>query len=360
MRLRGKGVLFYSGGGGGTSIVLAFPVIFEGFSDIRSSLSIASLFEASFSACGGRPSRRTFLLESAICKGFSRERGQRGRSVLLIRRGQRFDSFLVRILSRRCGICAMSGTRSVYSMVHGRQPRIMLLTRTFSVVSKRGLYLRVGSSIGATRVPIVLFGSPIGIKSSSREITSYYLTLPLSVSHLQMRVGGLVFGHQVVEGECVALMLNNGSRSGSSLRSTFSKSRRGFLSGMQELIRRGLSGPSFGISVLDTRVGVDQSNFCAEVGSVARRTPTSCVHAIGLGGTLVLLVDGGCAMTRMTSLANFDSPGCFQRIFGGCCKRSPGGFIGDLWPRIDRVGVHMGPVEVCTSFLVFSPQGGEL
>lgn len=75
-------------------------------------------------------------------------------------------------------------------------------------------------------------------------------------------------------------------------------------------------------------LGVDHADFCGGLGTLASRTPTSCVELVHLGQTTTLLGANRRSIARVSRLAKFGSIGCFQRIFGGRFGIDPDGCYG--------------------------------
>lgn len=257
-------------------------------------------------ACGSRCQRRI--------------RGTR--HVLIIRSRSSLHRCLSRALSRTCRIRAYAGKGRTLGVVPRFGPSLMLSSVVVPRVQKSRLYSTVGGGVLASRVPMVLLatlGSRGGVIRKLRANTSGCLVGPFGVKVLGTSVTGVLAGHTLLHDGCTRVRLRG---SDVSVGCDGALSRR-FLRTMGRAVARGLSGSNFGIRSLYTSRGVDHSDFCGGLGTLASRTPTSCVHLVQLGQTTRLLSRKRCGVSRVSSVAKFGSMGCFHRMFGGCCGVDP-------------------------------------
>lgn len=255
--------------------------------------------------------------------------GARTTSVLVIRSGVRLHAFLLRALSRSCRISSMKGKRRTLSFVGRQRPSLVLSSMVVPVVGKGGVYGVLGDGVRADRVPVVLLatlGSGRDVVGNLRAGTSGCVIGPFSVRMLGTGVAGILTGERVVGGHFSRFGFGTSRMSSSPAIDL----RRRFLLGTASVVGDDVGG-RVGMRGLYSTVGVDQDDLCGGVGTLAGSSPDSFVHGMHVGRTDVLLGDGHCAMSRISSVVKFDSPGCFASAFGGCCKIPPDACVGRGW-----------------------------
>lgn len=273
-------------------------------------------------------SRRGGRLSARLSRGAFRARRafmKRGRNfhprVLVMRSGSSVHHVLTRLFRKVCRIAATIGKRSTLRGMRRTSPRVVLDSILVPHVSNVRLIGRLGKGLSAYRVPIILLATHARVRRGLRKLgvkTSSCVAGPFSSHLLMFHYGGLIGGHHGLR-RCFAgrpairaPILTAGPLSGR------------FLSRIVTMFRRRLSSSSFAVSVLTRRVLISHAEVCTGVGTVANRAPGSFFVALQLGGTTFLLQGGPrLGMARVSSRAKFDSPHCFDGLFGGTCRLAP-------------------------------------
>lgn len=130
------------------------------------------------------------------------------RHVLVIRSGSSLQACLRKLLGRRCLIRAYSGKQSTLLITERCGPSLVLSSIVVPRVKKSRLYTSIGSSVRASRVPIVLLATLKSRGSVLRKLrgkTSTCVAGPFDVGILETGVEGVLTGQTLLEQTCTNL-----------------------------------------------------------------------------------------------------------------------------------------------------------
>ncbi len=292
-----------------------------------------SSFRITFPLKGGRcdragavfvrtPNRTSERRLSVRISDLSTARGTSAHAhLLIIRSGPRLLTCLDEVFDGRCEMCATAGNTRTLTGMPLIRPTVILDSIVVPRVHNSSLYITVGRGSRVSRVTIIL----VSTLSSRRDVignlgigTSTCIAGPFSVRILRLAVRGLLRDEERLRRHLVTL-----SGFGRGLASTAARCSLGLLTRVQSVVDGGLSDPSFAMSILTCRLHIDHAALCGGMGKLVKRAPSSLVERYHVDQTGTLLHRRHRAITRITSLINFSSRGCFHRIFGGTANVAP-------------------------------------